>query len=514
MIYLKLQSDKSLKSNQSACIYEGENLADSIKINIPNAYLDYQCFLNILASDENMGDEFLIENDVEYPIDNKFLAVEQELIIWIEMRKGEILAKSSEVKVIVNKHHKVESIITDIEISAFEQLMQEVSELYQETINVKIEIESLITEIENTLNIEEINKKLAELNILKEELEKNLEKLESIPTKISQLENDIGFITSTEIQDINDALNLKAPLANPAFTGFVTIDGDAAATKSYVDGLIANLNSGVPDIVDSTHPLPTTYKAGMSWRVAEAGTYIGEVCEPGDLIIALVSRTEEGTSTNNDFMIIQANINGAVTGPATAINNNLVVFDGITGKIIKDSSVTIESVNNVLAKVNRLHIDALETYDKNQTTLITEANNYTDTAKAEIQDKIDVVDDKFNNYYTSKAIDEKLTPITEELNTKASTTELSAAVVNLQAEIDSDVSASKVEITNEYKDYIQNRIGEGIDENVTIKSYIDAAVGSSEISSAEAIAAAKVEAIATAKIYTDNAIGDALEERY
>lgn len=317
-------------------------------------------------------------------------------------------------------------------------------------------------------------------------------------------------VTKAEIKDINDALDLKAPLANPAFTGSVTIDGDAAATKSYVDGLIANLNSGAPDVVDSTHPLPTTYKAGMSWRVAEAGTYAGKVCEPGDLIIALVSRTEEGTSTNNDFMIVQANIDGAVTGPATAVDGNIVVFDGVTGKIIKDSSVTIASLNDALAKVSRLDIDVLETYDKNQTTLINEVNKYTDdaidAAKTEIQGKIDIVDNKFDNYYTSTEIDGKLTPITENLNTKASTIQLSEAVASLQAEIDSDVSASKTEITNEYKDYIQDRIGEGIDENTTIKSYIDTAVGSGGTASAEAIATAKAEAIATAKTYTDNAL--------
>lgn len=317
-------------------------------------------------------------------------------------------------------------------------------------------------------------------------------------------------VTKAEIKDINDALDLKAPLANPAFTGSVTIDGDAAATKSYVDGLVANLNSGVPDVVDSTHALPATYKAGMTWRVAEAGTYAGKVCEPGDLIIALVSRTEAGTSVNDDFMVVQANINGAVTGPATSTDGNIVVFDGVTGKVIKDSSVTIASLNDALTKVGKLNIDVLETYDKNQATLVTEVNKYADdavdVAKTEIQGKIDAVDGKFANYYTSTEIDGKLTPITENLNTKASTTQLSEAVTNLQAEIDSDISASKTEITNEYKTYVQDRIGEGIDENTTIKSYIDTAVGSGGTASAEAIATAKKEAIDTAKAYTDNAL--------
>lgn len=42
-----------------------------------------------------------------------------------------------------------------------------------------------------------------------------------------------------------------------------------------------------------------------------------------------------------DIKIINAN---GVTGPATAVNNDIAVFDGTTGKIIKDSGVTIASL--------------------------------------------------------------------------------------------------------------------------------------------------------------------------
>ena len=314
-------------------------------------------------------------------------------------------------------------------------------------------------------------------------------------------------VTKQEIEDINDALDLKAPLASPAFTGTVTIDGNEAATKNYVDGLIANLNSGVPGIVDANNALPATYKAGETWRVATAGTYAGKVCEPGDLIIALVGRTETGTSANDDFMVVQANIDGAVTGAASATDGNIVVFDGVTGKVIKDSSVSIASLNDAIAKVARLNIDVLETYNKNQSTLIEEVNKHADdavaAAKEELEGSISIVDGKFSSYYTSAEIDNKLSPITENLNTKASSEALNQAISDLQGEIDSDISTAKTEITSEYQEYVSDRIGD-IGENTTIKSYIDTAVGSGGTASAEAIAAAKEEAISTAKSYTNN----------
>ena len=49
-----------------------------------------------------------------------------------------------------------------------------------------------------------------------------------------------------DIKDVNDALDLKAPLANPVFSGTVKVGTDEVALKSYVDGLIGNLTSCAP----------------------------------------------------------------------------------------------------------------------------------------------------------------------------------------------------------------------------------------------------------------------------
>ena len=81
---------------------------------------------------------------------------------------------------------------------------------------------------------------------------------------------------SDKVTTIENTLKEKAPIASPAFTGKVTVNGDEVAAKSYVDGLINGLVSSAPGVVDSKNPLPATgYKAGQTFRVAEAGTYAG-----------------------------------------------------------------------------------------------------------------------------------------------------------------------------------------------------------------------------------------------
>lgn len=90
--------------------------------------------------------------------------------------------------------------------------------------------------------------------------------------------------------------------------------------------------------VNTTSGLPTTnVSVGDTYVVAAAGTYAGETCEQGDMIIAVVG-TKDGEA---QWTVVQANINGAVTGPTSSTANHIAVFNGTTGKVIKDSGYTI-----------------------------------------------------------------------------------------------------------------------------------------------------------------------------
>ena len=91
-------------------------------------------------------------------------------------------------------------------------------------------------------------------------------------------------------------------------------------------------------ILDDTHKLPDTHETGWTYRVNKVGTYAGKACEIGDLVICIT----DGLSANDaHWTVAQTNIDGAVIGPASAVNNHVVVFNGANGKVIKDSGFTI-----------------------------------------------------------------------------------------------------------------------------------------------------------------------------
>ena len=311
----------------------------------------------------------------------------------------------------------------------------------------------------------------------------------------------------SDITEVQASLLEKAPLANPAFTGAVTVDGETVAVKSYVDGLIAGLGEGitVPGVVDSSHPLPADYKAGQTFRVAEAGTYAGQKCEVGDLIMVITDHAE-GSASDADFLVIQSNIDGAITSTAeTTTVGEIVVFDSVTGKVIKGSSVNISSLNDAIAKAHEhANKTQLDSYDKTQAELLEAAKGgaqgLVDAAKGELQAKIDGKADKattlagygIEDAYTTTVIDEKLKTITENLNTKVTA-----------VEVDNKINEAKPVILGEAKVQMNARIGD-IPEETTVKQYVDTAIGSGGTSSAEAIAQAKQEAIDTSKAYTNS----------
>ena len=124
--------------------------------------------------------------------------------------------------------------------------------------------------------------------------------------------HDDRYYTESEIND-----KLKA------------IDSKIGALLGTNDALVFK------GIIDSDHPLPTAnYEVGHTYRVNKAGTYAGQKCEQGDLIICIADALS--TSTPH-WTVAQTNIDGAVIGPANATGDNIVLFNGATGKSIKDS---------------------------------------------------------------------------------------------------------------------------------------------------------------------------------
>ena len=323
-----------------------------------------------------------------------------------------------------------------------------------------------------------------------------------VATEVATLQTKVGKLETD--------MDTKAPIENPIFTGSIKLGEEDVAVKSYVDGLIANIVSSAPGIVDGTNGIPTEgYQAGQTFRVAESGTYAGNECEVGDLVIVLKDYAVDSAS-DEDFMVVQANIDGAVTSSAdTSTVGEIVVFDAVTGKVIKGSGVQIASLNDAIAKAHEhANMEVLNSYNKTQTELLeaakTEAQGLVNTYKASVDEVLELKANKADlvDSYSKTETDALLTPITENLNTKIDASTVDAKISTAKEEI-------LEESANAASEALETRIG-GIPTETTIKSYIDTAVGSGGTASAEAIATAKQEAIDASKKYTDEQLISAL----
>ena len=288
--------------------------------------------------------------------------------------------------------------------------------------------------------------------------------------------NEEGQGLKEQVEEIKTDLAEKAPVNNPVFTGTVTLPADPsgdmeAATKQYVDRLVSGLNDFTVGVVDADTPLPATdYKVGQTFRVTEAGTYAGQECEVGDLIIVISDYAD--SQKDSDFLVVQANVDGAVTGPDASTDANIVVFDGITGKKIKDSSVTIASVSDAIAKAHEhTNKTILDSFTSTQSQIETAYKQYADEKVAALGDVVtnEELTGTLGGYYTKTDVDGLLTPITTNLNTKVSTSDLDAKIGDLG-------------------------------EAATVKDYVDSAVGAGGADVAGEIA----DALAQAKAYTDD----------
>lgn len=126
----------------------------------------------------------------------------------------------------------------------------------------------------------------------------------------------------------------------------------AEAVKDYVDSLLGSNDAmvfkGTLGTGGTYTSLPTTHSAGWTVRVITAGTYSGTVCEVGDLLIATIDRAGSG-NLSSDWTVVQTNIDGAVTGPASATDNHVVLFNGSTGKLVKSSGTALGNGTLTLA---------------------------------------------------------------------------------------------------------------------------------------------------------------------
>lgn len=214
----------------------------------------------------------------------------------------------------------------------------------------------------------------------------------------------------------------KASLAGATFTGDVKLTGTpagdtSAVSKKYVDDTVdskiaANDSmrfKGTIGTGGTITTLPITgVRVGDTYRVITAGTYAGAKCEIGDMIIAL----KNDAKVDEDWTVVQSNIDGAVVGPASATDSTVVLFDGATGKRIKGSTITLVQLQNAITN-SHIHANKanLDTYTKNMADLKSEIE---ESAAATADEKISASETKMQGIIDALKLtdlaDTELTP--------------------------------------------------------------------------------------------------------
>lgn len=170
-------------------------------------------------------------------------------------------------------------------------------------------------------------------------------------------------ISESQVTNLTEHLNAKAPLASPDLTGtpsaptaatgtnttqiattaFVHAEIDAKMGESDAMVYKGTLDGGSTDTYGALTPAANK---GWTYKVTTAGKIDGVKVEIGDMLICNTDNTVSATANNystiaENWDFIQGNQDGVVVGPSSATSGNVVLFDGTTGKLIKDSGKTI-----------------------------------------------------------------------------------------------------------------------------------------------------------------------------
>lgn len=162
-----------------------------------------------------------------------------------------------------------------------------------------------------------------------------------------QARTNIGAGTSSFSGSYNDLTD--KPTIDTEMSDSSTNAVQNKVIKSYVDKIISASQGIVyKGTINSVDDIPNTYEVGWLYVIGTAGTYVGQKCEVGDMMIAVISRQGSGNE-NSDWDVIQTNIDGAITGisgitPIVIEGENAsrtisMADSGVTAKTYGDTAV-------------------------------------------------------------------------------------------------------------------------------------------------------------------------------
>lgn len=163
-----------------------------------------------------------------------------------------------------------------------------------------------------------------------------------------QLKAVAGAANKTMILQ-NAQLTDDRTITFPDATGTVALTSQLPSSPLTYKGVIACAAN--PD-----YPAATVGDVYFVSTAGKIGGASGTAVEAGDSVICNETNAGGNQATvGTKFNIVQKNIDGAVTGPASVTDGYLVLFDGVTGKVIKAGSgapgtMAYETATNYVTK--------------------------------------------------------------------------------------------------------------------------------------------------------------------
>lgn len=207
---------------------------------------------------------------------------------------------------------------------------------------------------------------------------------------------ELAYVNAGELDDIyiGDSLgnpvliggNQFAKLSSPSLTGaptaptpLITNNSTQIATTAYVQNIITQEFTSIANAIViqgsidcSTSPNYPIALKGHLYIVSVSGRIggpLGPQVEVGDQILCIEDSPSSGdhSAVGSKFIVIQVNISGAVSSSSdSSINSSIALFDGISGRIIKDSSVQIQTTDVLLESSSTIPVGSvIKTYVDN-----------------------------------------------------------------------------------------------------------------------------------------------------
>lgn len=171
------------------------------------------------------------------------------------------------------------------------------------------------------------------------------------PRKSSTTDYDTSWTTLliADITGLQGSLDAKEDLANKSTNPVLGVSDvlypTEHAVKVYVDSSFAANDAMIfkGGIACAANPNYPAADAGHTYRVTSAGKIggaSGPNVEIGDLLICIVDGTAAGThaAVGANWTITQSNLDGAVIGPTSAVSGQPALFDGTSGRLIRETT--------------------------------------------------------------------------------------------------------------------------------------------------------------------------------